>query len=99
MLFGNTTLGIVLLAILLVVGVAVVFFVLPLVGRKLMRLLVGLVLNTVLGFVVMFVLGYFLSITFQYSLAEIIAVVLFGLPAVGTFLLLKAGGVVLAAVL
>ena len=100
MLFSDPTLNSIVSIVLIVVGVAVVVLVLKFLGKGLMKLVIGLVLNTVLGFIVLLALNYFFGITFQYSMAEIVALILFGLPAVGTFILLKlVGGVALVALL
>jgi hypothetical protein len=48
---------------------------------------------------VLFAAGYFFGMTMQYTIPEIAAVLLFGLPGVGTMLILKVfGGIALAAI-
>ncbi len=84
------SLGIVVLAIVLLV------FIVAKIGKIFVKIVVGIVANTVLGFLVLYAMGYFFKITIVWTSSVILSVVLFGLPAVGTLLILKVvGGIAL----
>lgn len=97
MLFADPFLNSVLSIGLVIIGIVLVVLIITMIGRILLRLVVGLVMNSILGFVALFLISWLFGITLAYSTAEIVAVIIFGLPAVGTMLLLKlVGGVALA---
>jgi len=56
--------------------------------KSLLKIFFVLVANTIAGLVAIFVLNYF-GIKISITLASLVAIALFGLPAVGTLLLLK----------
>jgi hypothetical protein len=56
--------------------------------KSILRIFFTLVVNAVAGFAAVFVLNFF-GIKIALTTATIIAITLFGLPAVGTLLLLK----------
>ncbi len=82
--------------VLIIIGIALVVFVVMKIGGLLLKAVVGILINTVLGFIVLFAIGYFFGVTVQWTLPVIASVAVFGLPGVGTILLLKLGGVMLA---
>ena len=92
MLFSDPLIGNIAAIILIILGIALVVFLVSRIGQWLLKLVIGIVVNTVLGLIMLFILNYAFGITFQYTFAEILSVVLFGLPAVGTLLLLKVVG-------
>lgn len=81
---------------LVIIGIALVLFVVMKIGKVLVKVVVGFVMNAILGFIALFAIGYFFGITVPYTFPVIASVVLFGLPGVGTLLILKLGGIVLA---
>ena len=94
-LFGPT-IDSILSLILVIIGIALIILVVMKVGKLLTKVVVGFVMNAILGFIALFAIGYFFGITVPYTLPVIASVVLFGLPGVGTLLILKLGGIVLA---
>ena len=96
MLLEALTIGYILSIILVIIAIVFVVLVVTKIGRLLIRVIVGAIMNTVLGFLVLFAINYFFGITIAYTQPEMASIVLFGLPAVGTLLILKVvGGIAL----
>ncbi len=99
MLLVAAAAGTILSIALVVIGIVLVLLAVTRIGGLVKRILVGIIVNSVLGFMVLFAAGYFFGMTMQYTIPEIAAVLLFGLPGVGTMLILKVfGGIALAAI-
>lgn len=80
--------------IVVLIGLALVIFVVWKLGKFILKLVFGIITNTVLGFVVFFVANsYFLSVAIPINLPIMLSVALFGLPGVGTIILLHVLGV------
>ena len=92
----GTAIDSILSLVLIIVGIGLVVFVVMKIGGLLLKAVVGILVNTILGFIVLFAIDYFFGVTVQWTLPVIASVALFGLPGVGTILLLKLGGVMLA---
>jgi hypothetical protein len=76
----------------LILLIALVLFVVFKIGKGLMKIVFGLVMNSILGVIAIFALDYFFKLGIPLSLSHLevlIPTVLFGLPAVGTFVILK----------
>ncbi len=85
----NTLIG----EIILIALIAVVIFVIFKLGKGLMKLLFGIIANSILGLIAIFALNYFFSFQIPITLYTLIPTALFGLPAVGTFVILKFFGI------
>jgi len=79
--------------VILIVLIGVVLFVIFKLGKGIMKLLFGIVANSILGLIAIFALNYFFNIGIPIHLYTLIPTALFGLPAVGTFVILKFFGV------
>ena len=79
-----------------VLGVALLIFVVLKIGGLITKLIVGFIMNVLLGLILLYIASSMMGITFSYSTPELVSIVLFGLPGVGTMILLKLGGVALA---
>ena len=100
MLFAYPALNSAASMILILIGIGAVLFIIMTIGKLLLKLIVGLILNIVLGFVALFLIGWAFGIGIALTLPIIISIIIFGLPAVGTILLLKLfGGAALASAL
>lgn len=100
MLFAVPALNSIASLALVAIGIGLVLFVIMTVGKLMLKIIVGLILNMLLGFVALFLVGWAFGISIALTLPIIAAIVIFGLPAVGTMLLLKLfGGAALAAAL
>lgn len=88
---GNTILS----EIILVVIIAALLFVIFKLGKFILRLLFGIIANSILGVVAIFALNYFFALGIPIKLATMVATAAFGLPAVGTFVILRFFGVLL----
>ena len=86
---GNTLLSEVILVIL----IAVVLFVIFKLGKSILKILFGIIANSILGIIAIFVLNYLLNIGIPVELATMAPTALFGLPAVGTLVILRFFGI------
>jgi hypothetical protein len=78
--------------VILVALIAVVLFIIFKIGKSIMKLVFGLIINSILGVIAIYALDYFfnLGIPLGFNHLEVlIPTVLFGLPAVGTFVILR----------
>ncbi len=87
---GSTLLG----EIILIALIGIVLFVILKLGKGILRFIFGIIANSILGLIAIFALNYFfgLGIPLQ-QLYVLIPTALFGLPAVGTFVILRFFGV------
>ncbi len=79
--------------ILVIALIALVLYVIYTVGKSLGKILIGIIINSVLGIAAIFVLNYVFYMGIPLQLYTIIPTVLFGLPAVGTFVIFRFFGV------
>ncbi len=79
-------------SIILIIAIGVVIFIIMKLGKFLLKFLVGFVVNTVLGFITIILLDYLFNVGIPFDLGTIVATLIFGLPAVGTFVVLKLAG-------
>lgn len=80
----------IILAFILTVGIAVRF------SGLLFKALFAFLTNSILGIVAIFAINAFLAIGIPFSAPVMLSTVLFGLPGVGTLVILKLGGLALA---
>ncbi len=81
----NVTIGTIILAVLVVIGI----FILSKIGKLLLKL----ILNSVVGIIAILALDYIFNTGIPLKLYVIIATALFGIPAVGVFLILRLFGI------
>lgn len=86
---ANTVIG----EIILIALIGIVLFVIFKIGKGIARLLFGIIANSILGLVAIFALNYFLDFQIPLHLYTLIPTALFGLPAVGTIVIMKFFGV------
>ena len=77
----------------LVILIALVLFILFKLGKSLLKILFGLIANSILGIIAIFVLNYLFNIGIPLEAATLVPTALFGLPAVGTLILLRFFGI------
>ncbi|HIH50584.1 MAG: pro-sigmaK processing inhibitor BofA family protein [Candidatus Micrarchaeaceae archaeon] len=85
----NTILG----EVILIVLIGIVLFVIFKLGKGLLKILFGIIANSVLGLAAIFALNYFLNFQIPIHLYTLIPTALFGLPAVGTIVIMKFFGI------
>lgn len=78
-------------AVVVLVVIALIYIILKL-GKKFLKWIFGILINSILGFVAIFLLNYFFALGIPFTLPVILSTALFGLPAVGTIAILKAMG-------
>ena len=82
-----------------VIGIALLIFVVLKIGGLMTKIIVGFIMNVLLGLILLYIATSVMGITFSYSFPELVSIALFGLPGVGTMILLKLGGVSALAIL
>ena len=75
--------------IVLVALIAVVLFVIFKIGGKILKIFFGIIANSILGVIAIFLLNYFFHMGIPLAIYTLIPTALFGLPAVGTLVILK----------
>lgn len=73
--------------------IGLTLFIIFKVGKFLLKIIFGLIINAILGIVAFLALDYLFGIDIPIGLATMLPTVLFGLPAVGTMIILKLFGV------
>lgn len=69
--------------------IALVLFIIFKIGRFILKVIFGIIINSILGIVAFLALYYIFGIGIPIELATIIPTALFGLPAVGTLIILR----------
>ncbi len=96
MLLGAiTTINLIEYALVALIILALVYIVLK-IGKKMLKWVFGIVINSILGFVAILLLDYFFGLGIPFTLPIVISTVVFGLPGVGTIAILKAMGMLAA---
>ena len=96
MVLISPTIDSIISLVLVIIGIALVLFVVMKIGKVLVKVVVGFVMNAILGFIALFAIGYFFGITVPYTLPCDSLRGSVRLSGVGTLLILKLGGIVLA---
>jgi hypothetical protein len=79
--------GLVSIALPIVI-ILIVLFILFKLGKFVLKYVLGVIVNSVLGFIAIFILNALFNIGIPFTWPIIIATALFGLPAVGTMVIL-----------
>ena len=85
--------GAVIGEVLLILAIALVIYLIFKIGKVLLKLVIGIIANSILGIIAIVLADYFLNLGINLSLKLIIPIAIFGLPGVGTIVLLKLLGV------
>jgi hypothetical protein len=85
LLAANTLIGEVILIALIGLVLLFIFKI----GKTLLKLLFGIIINSVLGIIAIFALNQFFGMAIPVAAYTLIPTALFGLPAVGTFVILR----------
>ncbi len=79
--------------IILFALIAIVLFIIFKVGKAILKLIFGIIANSILGIISIYLLDYFFGLGIPIALYTLLPTAIFGLPAVGTFVILKLLGV------
>ena len=79
------------LAIIVIIGI--LLFLIFRVGKSLLKLLFGLIINSILGLIAIFAVDYIFKMQIPIKIPILVATMIFGLPAVGTFVILRLFGI------
>lgn len=78
--------------IILVALIALVLFVIFKLGHFILKIIFGIIANSILGLIAIFALNYFFAMGILINVYVIAATAIFGLPAVGTMVILRLAG-------
>lgn len=84
--------------IIIVAIIAIVIFVIFKMGKTILKLIFGIITNSILGLIALYLLNYLFSLGIPIHIYTLIVVGLFGLPAVGTLVILKFFGALITVV-
>ncbi len=89
MLVSNPAIASFLSFVILIIGIVILLLIIGFVGKLLIRLIVGVIANSILGFIALGLISYLFGITITLTNPVLVCIALFGLPGVGTLLVLK----------
>jgi hypothetical protein len=75
--------------IITILAIGLVIFIVFKLGKTILRIVFGVIANSILGFIVIFLLNYLFDMGLVFTIPVLVSVALFGLPAVGTIVILK----------
>lgn len=79
--------------IILVALIAAVLFVIFKIGKGILKIIFGIIINSIVGVVAILALNYIFDMGIPIGVATMLPTALFGLPAVGTLIILKFFGI------
>lgn len=85
--------------IILIALIAIVLWLIFNIGKSILKLVFGVIANSILGLISIFILDYVLKIGIPIKLYTLLIAALFGLPGVGTLVILRLFNVSLLAIL
>lgn len=89
MLVSNPAIASFLSFVILIIGIVILLLIVGFVGKLLIRLIVGIIANSILGFIALWLISFLFGITLTLTDPVLACIALFGLPGVGTLLILK----------
>jgi hypothetical protein len=79
---------------LIVLGaIALLLYIIYKIGKSLLKVILGIIINSVLGVAVIWIVDTFLGVGIPFAVWTMIPVALFGLPAAGTLIILRFFGI------
>ncbi len=78
---------------IVIAAIALVIYLIFKIGKSFMKIIFGLIANSVLGIIALYILNSVFSLGIPYAIGTVIPTVLFGLPAVGTMVILRLAGI------
>ncbi len=79
----------IIVELIIIALIGIVIFLIFKFGKSLFKLIFGLIANSILGLIAILILDYIFNFKIPLILPIIISTALFGLPAVGTFIILR----------
>ncbi len=90
-----TALGTIGGEIIVIVAIAVLLFIVYKIGKSLLKIILGIIINSILGIGVVWLVDLFFNMGIPLKIYTLIPLALFGLPAAGTFIILRFFGIVI----
>ena len=78
---------------MVLVAIALILYIVYKIGKSLLKIIAGIIINSVLGIVVIYIVDTFLNMGIPWKIYTLIPVALFGLPAAGTLMILRFFGI------
>jgi hypothetical protein len=75
--------------VILIALIGIALFVIFKIGKSILKVIFGIIINSILGIIAIFALNYFFNLRIPIQAYTLIPTALFGLPAVGTFVILR----------
>ena len=75
--------------IVVVVAIAILLYIVYKIGKSLLKIILGIVINSVLGIGVIYLVNFLFNMNIPLVPGTLIPLALFGLPAAGTLIILK----------
>jgi hypothetical protein len=79
--------------IIVIVAIALLLYIVYKIGKSLLKVILGIIINSVLGIAVIWIVDTFLGIGIPFAVYTLIPTALFGLPAAGTLIILRFFGI------
>lgn len=94
-MIGSGLLGSVGGEIIVIAAIVLLLYIIYKIGKSLVKVLLGIVINSVLGIGIVYFVDMFFNMQIPLRIYTLIPLALFGLPAAGTLIILRFAGVVL----
>jgi hypothetical protein len=78
---------------IVIAAIALLLYLVYKIGKSMLKMILGIVINSILGVVVVYLVDMFLNVGIPLKLYTLIPLALFGLPAAGTLIILRFFGV------
>ncbi len=75
--------------IIVIVAIAILLYIVYKIGKSLLKIIVGIVINSLLGIGVIYFVDAFLAVGVPLKVYTLIPLAIFGLPAAGTLIILR----------
>lgn len=75
--------------LIIIAAIAALIFIILKLGKTLLKIIFGIVINSVLGIIILLLVNYFFALGIILSIGLMVPIAIFGLPATGTVILLK----------
>jgi predicted RND superfamily exporter protein len=81
--------------ILVIVAIAILLYIVYKIGKSLLKIILGIIINSILGVGVVWLVDLLFNMGIPLKVYTLIPLALFGLPAAGTLIILRFFGVVI----
>lgn len=79
--------------IIVLVAIVLLLYIIYKIGKSLLKIILGIIINSVLGVAVIWLADTFLGVGIPFAVYTMLPVAIFGLPAAGTLIILRFFGI------